>query len=46
MVATRKRKKKHLKLTAIGGHATVQFGTKQVTVTVIIPRKRLSERLS
>ena len=46
MATKRKRKKKHLKLTAIGGHATVQFGTRQVIVTVTIPRKRLSERLT
>ena len=45
MLSTRKRKTKHLKLTTVGGHATVQFGTKKVTVTVTIPRQRLSDRL-
>ena len=33
---TRKRKTKHLKLTTIGGKATVHFGPKRVTVTMMI----------
>ncbi len=44
-MANRKRKKKHLKLSSIGGNATVQIGTKRIKVTVTIPRQRLSDRL-
>jgi hypothetical protein len=41
----RKRKTKHLKLSSIGGHATVHLGTKRLTVTVTVPLKRLRDRL-
>lgn len=44
-MANRKRKKKHLKLSSIGGSATVHLGTKRITVAVTIPRQRLRDRL-
>jgi hypothetical protein len=46
MADTRKRKKKHLKLSMIGGHTTVHLGSAWVTVTIRIPRKRLAQRLA
>jgi hypothetical protein len=45
MVSPRKRKKKHLKLTTVGGNATVQLGLKKLTVTVTIPLQHLRNRL-
>ncbi|MGB9406628.1 MAG: hypothetical protein WCA89_03780 [Terracidiphilus sp.] len=44
-IAVRKRKIRHIKLHAMGGNATVQFGPKTVTVTVTIPRQHLGNRL-
>jgi hypothetical protein len=44
-VATRKKKVKHLKFDTIGGKATVHFGSQVVTISLTIPRKRLTERL-
>jgi hypothetical protein len=46
MAGTRKRKTKHLKLSTIGGHTTVHLGNEWVTITISIPRKRLTERLA
>jgi hypothetical protein len=46
MPDTRKRKKKHLKLATIGGHTTVQLGGQWITITIQIPRKRLTQRLA
>jgi hypothetical protein len=46
MLDTRKRKKKHLKLATIGGYTTVQLGSQWVTITIQIPRKRLTQRLA
>jgi len=44
-MTNRKRKKKHLKLMTIGGNAKVQFGSKNVVVTVTIPKDRLQLRI-
>lgn len=43
--AARKKKVKHLKFETVGGKATVHFGNQHVTITIVVPRKRLTERL-
>jgi hypothetical protein len=45
MMQKRKRKTKHIKLLAVGGNATLQIGTKTITVKVTIPRNHLNNRL-
>jgi len=46
MTQPRKRKTKHLKVSTIGSHASVHLGNEWVTITIRIPRKRLTQRLA